>query len=170
VIRLPRLTIYSRTRATVCCSGIEATGNPCAPRVTHGPSKRLSAELMGAAMSPEVALWNAVILRAIDDAIAPVTSNTRNRDEARAWLTRPNQHFNDVCDLAGHNPKRVRLNALRVIAEADANPQQVVRKKSSRRGVTRKFPKPQGTGARSIAHDSAEIEFLPGSKELEPCL
>ncbi len=83
----------------------------------------------------ETRLWQAVILRAIEDAIwvdpnpngkrservsfngaaiARLTA-TRLRDDAVFWLTMDKRDFVDVCEMAGIAPHQVRRAATRII-------------------------------------------------------
>ena len=64
-------------------------------------------------------LWCAVILRAVEDATSPTPSVERS--QARAWLTGYSHDFANVCDLAGRESDRIRAQAIRIIAEADAS-------------------------------------------------
>jgi hypothetical protein len=88
------------------------------------------------ASSKEKDLWCAVILQAIEDAIepsqCPAYQRSLLRDQARIWLTHPNKHFRDVCNLAGMDAEQVRTRAKLIIAEADAKPTKRQPKRSAR--------------------------------------
>lgn len=89
----------------------------------------------GAAQSPEIALWRAVIAQALDDA---TLGNMRLLDtgdyqmpksikhdtlpaleQARIWFERGKKDFRDVCELAGVVPEKVQRAALTFIAHFD---------------------------------------------------
>jgi hypothetical protein len=63
-------------------------------------------------------LWANVIAQAVRDATAIPTKHysssavtRQERDQARAWLTRPNPDFETVCSLADAEPEKVRTYA-----------------------------------------------------------
>ncbi|SHH03850.1 hypothetical protein SAMN02745157_0207 [Kaistia soli DSM 19436] len=71
-------------------------------------------------------LWINVIALAIDDAtLTAAAQNNKDlvRYQARSWLTKPSADFNEVCHLAGLDPKAVREGAVRCIQAYDANPE-----------------------------------------------
>lgn len=55
----------------------------------------------------EVALWNAVIIRAIEDLFA---GSHQEQRAALRWLFENNNDFKKVCDYAGIDPVHVRKN------------------------------------------------------------
>ncbi len=55
----------------------------------------------------EVALWNAVIIKAIEDLF---TGSHQERREAFRWIFETNPDFRKVCDYAGVDPMYVRRN------------------------------------------------------------
>lgn len=64
----------------------------------------------------EVALWRAVIDRAISDYKAETGGRgerRRFRDDAESWLFRPNRDFHLVCELALLEPDAVREGILK---------------------------------------------------------
>lgn len=71
-------------------------------------------------------LWQAVLLRAVDDALNGVPSmnggsyeqRARETREARAFLTTPNKDFTMVCECAGFDPEAVRDRMRTLIANA----------------------------------------------------
>lgn len=77
-------------------------------------------------------LWSAVLLQALEDATSPLPTTEgyarstaiRAQKEARAWFERDSKDFKEVCALAGMDSDWIRANALKRIAEADANPEQ----------------------------------------------
>ena len=72
-------------------------------------------------MSPEQALWTAVLHQAWSDARKPLTREQDQYDfeRARRWFRVGGKHFKDVCHMAGWNPEYVRDKALEMMA---ANP------------------------------------------------
>lgn len=71
-------------------------------------------------------LWRAVIRQAMEDATRFGQGDSdyarevrRDRETARAWLTKPSADFNEVCELADFEPDQVRKEAVALIAEAD---------------------------------------------------
>jgi hypothetical protein len=62
--------------------------------------------------SPEIRLWQAVILSAVEDWIS---GGLRTKRQAEAYLFEDNADFCIVCESAGMNPEalRSRLNRLR---------------------------------------------------------
>lgn len=58
---------------------------------------------------PEMSLWNAVIVRAIEDAIGNHYAGDYgfNRDLAINWLERGGKDFRNVCEYAGLQPDYV---------------------------------------------------------------
>ena len=59
--------------------------------------------------NPEIAFWRAVVARAWADALNE--ANTRDRDEARSWLTGFSSDFRIVCHLADIDPESLRERA-----------------------------------------------------------
>ena len=102
-------------------------------------------------------LWQAVIRQALLDALSH-TVTPLEREEARKWLTVPNDHFDFVCELAGKCPIRMRKDAIRALATPNA---QFKISKALRKtpGVCADLRKASGTGGGSIAHDFPEIDF-----------
>lgn len=82
----------------------------------------------------ERALWLAVIAQSIEDATSahvagcntPAT-NDKARQEARDWLTIPNNDFNEACALAGLEPSFVRNAAITKINNFDDDNPAVMR-------------------------------------------
>ena len=74
-------------------------------------------------------LWEAVIMQALHDAVSP-TLDAAFVKEARDWFTVPNDHFNEVCDLAGKCPAKVRQAALKQL-EAQPKAKRLCRKGSA---------------------------------------
>jgi len=62
--------------------------------------------------SPEVALWRAVILQAMRDAVGGKT----HADAARAWLEKDSRYFRFVCSNADLDPDWVRRQAREIVA------------------------------------------------------
>ncbi len=62
--------------------------------------------------SPEVALWRAVILQAMRDAVGGKT----HADAARAWLEKDTRYFRFVCSNADLDPDWVRRQARGIVA------------------------------------------------------
>lgn len=60
----------------------------------------------------ERALWRAVLVRALADAVAPVVMGNESvrgvQDAARAWLRGQTADFRMVCELAGYDPAFIR--------------------------------------------------------------
>lgn len=69
-------------------------------------------------------LWRAVIRQALSDAVSTAQDGRADleRHEARKWLTKPSRDFDEVCELAGEEPDRVRAIAVSIIAEAEHGP------------------------------------------------
>ena len=70
------------------------------------------------AVRGELALWRAVILQALEDA---VSNSNRARDrhiktDARYWLEGTHPDFVTVCDLAGYHPPEIRRLIKRALA------------------------------------------------------
>jgi len=65
--------------------------------------------------NPEVAFWRAVIARAWADALT--LQDSRERAEARAWLTGFSSDFRIVCHLADIDPESLRERAQSVARE-----------------------------------------------------
>jgi len=59
--------------------------------------------------NPEIVFWRAVIARAWADALQE--HHSRDRDEARRWLTDFSSDFRIVCHLAGIDPESLRDRA-----------------------------------------------------------
>lgn len=60
---------------------------------------------------PERALWQSVIITALQDACNPLPVNRETRrakDEAAAWLARGGKRFREVCQWAGFDPDFIR--------------------------------------------------------------
>lgn len=55
--------------------------------------------------NPEIAFWRAVIARAWADAVSP--QDSRERAEARRWLTGFSSDFRIVCHLADIDPEHL---------------------------------------------------------------
>lgn len=55
----------------------------------------------------EIALWNAVIVQAIEDLFR---GNDKERRDAFRWIFENNPDFKRVCDYAGIDPMYVRRN------------------------------------------------------------
>jgi len=82
---------------------------------------------------PEKSLWVAVLCRAALDAFKgpPQLDMSRkanvshknnynfNRDQARHFFVEGGQHFTEVCEMAGRNPKYVREKARKIILRAN---------------------------------------------------
>lgn len=74
---------------------------------------------------PEVRLWRAVIIQAINDATGVVHARSpaqrrnaiRMRNEARNWLTNNSPDFRDVCSMASVNPNHIVILADRLRAK-----------------------------------------------------
>lgn len=75
-------------------------------------------------MEPATALWRAVILRAIDDAVGRIDTSCLSDDEegrdeimraAQNWIAEAGEGFRLICDAAGLNPDYTRRIVLRQI-------------------------------------------------------
>lgn len=73
---------------------------------------------------PEQALWRAVILQMITDAISnsQKPDNKRFRRDARHWLTRHSRDFRIVCEHAGYNPDWLQQEINRFLANHESPP------------------------------------------------
>ncbi|MDR4306570.1 hypothetical protein IHQ68_08065 [Chelatococcus sambhunathii] len=69
-----------------------------------------------------VRLWQAVVVQAIADATTMGDHARKDREQARAWLMQPNGDLEEVCVNAALDPRTVRAEAARLIAEADMKP------------------------------------------------
>ena len=80
-------------------------------------------------MSPEQALWTAVLHQAFADARRPLTreQDQYDFDRARRWFRVGGRHFQDVCHMAGCDPEYVRDKALAMIAANPLPPKPEVR-------------------------------------------
>ena len=63
-------------------------------------------------MTPEKALWQAVVLRMAEDATfvgdgSPSSTRQQDRRDAQRWFARAGKDFHEVCELAGLNPEFV---------------------------------------------------------------
>lgn len=72
-------------------------------------------------MEPEVKLWRSVILRAICDAVG-FTNENKSKDahgeavqDARRWFYDAGEDFQDICDYADFDHRRVRSGVTRLI-------------------------------------------------------
>lgn len=79
------------------------------PRANNKSGTSLEDLLYGEPRNPtrrEQAMWRAVILQMVTDAISRSRKQEarRNRREAVAWLTGNSRDFRTVCDLAGYDP------------------------------------------------------------------
>lgn len=72
-------------------------------------------------MPDEVSLWNAVLLRALLDAVGPefYRQDKRAKEAARIWFSRKSDDFRFVCEAAGLDPKIVHDKAAAIIAASD---------------------------------------------------
>jgi hypothetical protein len=66
----------------------------------------------------EQALWCAVILQALEDAVSRSSKSQDKFHQARAlhWLTTPSADFLMVCDCAGYHPGKLRKQIKRALA------------------------------------------------------
>lgn len=75
---------------------------------------------------PEQALWRAVILQMITDAISNSLKpdQKRFRRDARHWLTRHSRDFRLVCENAGYQPEwlQAEINRFLALHESDSVP------------------------------------------------
>lgn len=61
--------------------------------------------------NPERALWQTVIMQALQDAIRPYCHDGETRKakrEADIWLRYPSRHFSQVCQMAGFDDDFIR--------------------------------------------------------------
>lgn len=61
-------------------------------------------------MIPDIALWRAVVLQALDDALIPPDAKGEKglwRQQARSWLGMHVKDFRLVCEYADANPQAV---------------------------------------------------------------
>ena len=82
---------------------------------------------------PEKELWVAVLTRAVLDAckgpprlnMGLLSNITRkhyydyNKDQARHFFLKGGEHFNEICEMAGRNPKYVKEKARKIILRAN---------------------------------------------------
>ena len=87
-------------------------------------------------MSPETALWRAVILRAMRDAAGDVETSNLKRDAqliavriAQGWFRRADEGFQTICDLAGLDAYCVRRAAMAKFVKLPKAPKQNPRKR-----------------------------------------
>lgn len=66
--------------------------------------------------TPEVALWSAVLLRAMRDASPKPGADLLVQESARRWLVQGGRDFNTVCSFASFDPDWVRHRARSVQA------------------------------------------------------
>lgn len=72
-------------------------------------------------LEAERQLWCAVLNQAIADATSPLVRNRREHLEqcwARTWFKTRNKDFQEVCQLAGYDPERIRKHVLPMIEAA----------------------------------------------------
>lgn len=88
----------------------------------------------------EQALWQAVIDRALFDALGFNTSTSDGGGarewqsyQARNWFERNSKDFQDVCFMAGREPAEVRAHALALLAKKDADEPQFLQDTRSAR-------------------------------------
>ena len=95
--------------------------------------KHIADNYESTATLPERDLWTAVLTRAALDAFkgppnldmnlrSNVTHKNNydyNKDQARHFFLEGGSHFNEVCEMAGRNPKYVREKARKIILRAN---------------------------------------------------
>jgi len=132
-------------------------------------------------------LWRLVLMTAVDDAFTVPPGNSlasiriRTIQDARDYLIRPNNDFNEVCSLAGLDPKAVREHTARRVVSS-LSPQEMVAagdaKRLARRTKTAALP---GTltvhdaitnslAVGNAAHVTAGVNhrhFFPNNKPLQ---
>lgn len=64
----------------------------------------------------EVALWNAVIVRAVEDLFS---GTNQERRAAFRWIFENNPDFMEVCDYAGVDPMRLRQKVFNKIINGE---------------------------------------------------
>ena len=89
------------------------------------------------ATSGEQALWTAVLSNALFDALYGPGSTKADAKlqiiiQARAYLTRPNKDFDQVCSLAGLDPEAVQERTRRLIAKAPS-PEELATNRNTRK-------------------------------------
>jgi hypothetical protein len=124
--------------------------------------------------SKERQLWVKVLGQALDDAMQPIRDTMRRWQRmeivhTREWLTKQNQDFETVCDLAGIEADRFRTFAKQAIQKVkddiDLQMQQAV---TQDRGVVGNFAERQGTGGGRHARECPETDFSQ-TPETKPC-
>lgn len=97
---------------------------------------RVGPFFIGVLVSPETALWRAVILRAMRDAAGDVETSNLKRDAqlipvriAQGWFRRADEGFQTICDLAGLDAYCVRRAAMAKFAKLPKAPKQNPRKR-----------------------------------------
>jgi hypothetical protein len=61
----------------------------------------------GNSTTPEAELWQAVVLRAMMDALAPGRDGI-DKSRADTWFRKGDKQFREVCSLAGFDPDFIR--------------------------------------------------------------
>lgn len=97
------------------------TWNPALPRLRHKQHREESFEWMIGSFNlahGETALWIAVIMQAMLDALSRATHSEARfyKYEALCWLTGNSRDFIEVCLLAGLEPGYVRRKAKRALS------------------------------------------------------
>lgn len=87
--------------------------------------------------SRDRALWLAVIQQQLEDATSYRSSGNNERQEARDWLLIPSTDFDDVCALAGVEPRDIRRIAQDRIDAYEAQPIKTRVISITHEGVTR---------------------------------
>ena len=93
---------------------------PLGTYATRFSEGRIAPESIGASLEPEIALWRAVVLRAMKDASGLIdTSHVKTQKaienvirNAQGWFRGNSEGFRLICDAAGFDPDYVRRKAL----------------------------------------------------------
>ena len=83
-------------------------------------AERLTREELGNKF-PEVRLWKAVVINAINDATSKSSAKycKINKIKARNWLLQDNYYYNSVCELAGFSSNDLRKKIIGLIQKKD---------------------------------------------------
>ena len=90
----------------------------------------------------EQAIWRAVILQALEDAVnrSPKTQHRYEKEQALRWLTERNPDFVLVCDYAGWDPDYVRRKVKKALLNGCKWRAESKQKQSSTKGKKQDLP------------------------------